>query len=122
MVPGVYTYTINNVLNTDEGCTGTTAVSKVTIYVYPKLEMVITPAADEVCEGETADFDIDVTNARYCSALNTASTNVPWTLAYTDNTQSNIFPDPLTTQGPFESTAIFKALPFIFIQSLFIHL
>lgn len=99
LVPGVYTYTISNVLNTDENCTGTSATSTVTVYIYPKLAISVTPTADQVCEGETADFDIDVTNARYCSALNTASTNVPWTLAYTDATASNIFPDPLTGSG-----------------------
>lgn len=99
LVPGVYTYQISNVLNTDENCTGTSTTSSVTIYVYPKLEVSVTPTTDSICEGETADFDIDVTNARYCSALNTASTNVPWSLAYTDATQSNIFPDPLTGSG-----------------------
>lgn len=99
LTPGVYTYTISNVLNTDESCTGTSTTSTVTIYVYPRLVVDVSPSADQVCEGETADFDIDVTNARYCSALNTASTNVPWTLSYSDATQSNIFPDPLTGSG-----------------------
>ncbi|MBO6517397.1 MAG: hypothetical protein JJ975_12690, partial [Bacteroidia bacterium] len=99
LVPGVYTYQISNVLNTDENCTGTSTTSSITVYVYPELEVSVTPTDDSICEGETTTFDIDVTNARYCSALNTASTNVPWTLAYTDATQSNIFPDPLTGSG-----------------------
>lgn len=99
LTPGVYTYTITAVSNTDEGCTGTSATSTITIYVYPRLQVSVTPDDDEVCEGETANFNIDVTNARYCSALNSASVNVPWSLVYTDATQSNIFPDPLTGSG-----------------------
>ncbi|MCB9262117.1 MAG: gliding motility-associated C-terminal domain-containing protein [Flavobacteriales bacterium] len=99
LAPGVYTYTISNVLNTDKNCTGTSATSVVSVYVYPKLQMALTPTSDEICEGETSAFDIEVTNARYCTALNTASTNVPWTLVYSDATQSDIFPDPLTGSG-----------------------
>ncbi len=99
LVPGVYTYTISNVLNTDESCTGTSATSTITVYIYPKIEIDLTPTATAICEGETTDFDIEVTNARYCSALNTASNNASWTLVYTDATGSNITGPPFTGSG-----------------------
>ena len=94
-----YTYTISNVLNTDESCTGTSATSTITVYIYPKIKIDLTPTATAICEGETTDFDIEVTNARYCSALNTASNNASWTLVYTDATASNITGPPLTGSG-----------------------
>ena len=99
LVPGVYTYTLSNVLNTDSTCTGTSATSTITVYIYPKIEIDLTPTATAICEGETTDFDIEVTNARYCSALNTASNNASWTLVYTDATASNITGPPLTGSG-----------------------
>ncbi len=104
LTTGIYTYTISNVLNTDENCTGTSATSTITIYVYPRITVNIVETDDAVCEGETSDFDIDVRNARYCSALNTASNNAPWTLNYVDATDSDIFPDPLTGSGNSDYT------------------
>ncbi|MFT5511631.1 MAG: hypothetical protein ACI8SE_000023, partial [Bacteroidia bacterium] len=99
LVPGVYTYTINNVLNTDKTCSGTSATSTITIYIYPKIEIDLTPTATSICEGDSTDFDIEVTNARYCSALNVASNNAPWTLTYADSTASDITGPPLTGSG-----------------------
>jgi gliding motility-associated-like protein len=100
LVPGVYTYTITGITNTDKSCTGSvTPSATVTVYVYPKLAVSVSPTAAEVCEGDNTTFSISVTNARYCSALNSASVNVPWDLNYTDATNSNIFPDPLTGNG-----------------------
>ena len=56
LVPGVYTYTISNVINTDESCTGTSATSTITVYIYPKIEIDLTPTATAICEGETTEF------------------------------------------------------------------
>ncbi|MBI1306510.1 MAG: PKD domain-containing protein [Bacteroidetes bacterium] len=99
--PGVYIYVINSVQNTDKNCTGTsTPNDSVIVYVYPKIHVVVSPDSAEVCEGDVTNFGIKVTNAKYCSAINVASTNVDWQMPYTDATNSNIFPpDTLIGSG-----------------------
>ncbi|MFT5156523.1 MAG: hypothetical protein ACI83I_001071, partial [Bacteroidia bacterium] len=104
LTSGIYTYTINNVLNTDKSCTGTSGISTITIYVYPKLILDIPTADKEVCEGETATFVINVTNGRYCSALNTASSPVPWAVTYGGDLITNLPASPWTGSSTASTT------------------
>ncbi len=100
--PGVYTYTLDSIKNLDytPNCGGTvSAFSTVTVYIFPKPEVSVNPDTSRVCEGDNTPFTLDVINAQYCTAVGSASTNAPWVLHYTDATQSNIFPDPLTGSG-----------------------
>jgi gliding motility-associated-like protein len=89
--PGRYIFTLNNpVLNVSPlFCAGTTGpINKITINVYPKPTVSITPAVDSACQYIAKQYTVTIGNAFY----EPSSSNVNWTYTYDNETGAGAAP------------------------------
>jgi hypothetical protein len=96
LAPGQYTFIISSVLNTTHSCTGEVIGNDtIVINVRPQPIAQVLTDTGRVCQGDDFDFDIAITNARYCPSVNNASVGAQWSLAFTDATESDAVSNPL---------------------------
>lgn len=96
LAPGQYTFIISSVLNTTHSCTGDVIGNDtIVINVRPQPIAKVLTDTGRVCHGDDFNFDIAITNARYCPSVNNASLGAQWSLAFTDATQSDAVSNPL---------------------------